>query len=208
MPAQESDTDELLDRAEAGDVSAVDQLLARHRDRLRQMVAVRIDRRLSVRVDPSDVVQEALVEASRKLPDYLRERPLPFYPWLRQIAWEQLVHLHDHHVKAQKRTLNREARWDQALPDESVMQLANRLVASGTSPSRKVIRKELRERVRIALNSLAPHDREVLIMWYLEQLSIGEIAAVLEMTESGVKSRHRRALVRLTRVLSGESEEN
>ena len=207
MAAQKPDTDQLLRRAGSGDTSAVGELLDRHRDRLRRMVGVRIDPRLAARVDPSDVVQEALAEASQKLPSYLEHRPLPFYPWLRQIAWERLVHLHQRHIGAQKRTVNRECRADIALSDESVMQLANRLVASGTSPSRRAVREELRQRVRAALDRMAPHDREILVMWHLEQLSTGEIAALLQMTEAGVKSRHRRALQRLLRILGEDVAE-
>jgi RNA polymerase sigma-70 factor, ECF subfamily len=86
MSPASPDTDELLNRTAHGDRAARDQLLVRHRQRLRQAVAYRLDRRLAARVDPSDVVQEVLAEAARKLPDYLRERPLPFYPWLRQMA--------------------------------------------------------------------------------------------------------------------------
>ena len=56
--AQQPDTEKLLDRAGAGDWTARQQLLMRHRNRLRQMVALRIDRRMAARVDPSDVVQE------------------------------------------------------------------------------------------------------------------------------------------------------
>ena len=85
------DSDELVRRSAAGDESARQQLLARHRSRLRQMIAVRLDRRVLARLDPSDVVQEVLMEAHKKLDGYLRDRPLPFYPWLRQIAWQRLV---------------------------------------------------------------------------------------------------------------------
>jgi RNA polymerase sigma-70 factor, ECF subfamily len=92
--AHQPDTEELLDRAGTGDRAARQALLARHRGRLRQMVALRIDRRMAARVDPSDVVQEALAVAERSLSDYLKDRPLPFYPWLRQFAWERLIQLH------------------------------------------------------------------------------------------------------------------
>src|SRR6266446_3301029 len=102
------DTDQLLERAGHGDPSATGQLLERHRDRLRRMVAVRLDRRLAARVDPSDVVQEALAEAAGKLSHYLRERPLPFYPWLRRIAWERLVKLHRRHLYTGMRSVQRE----------------------------------------------------------------------------------------------------
>ena len=202
------DTEALLVQAERGDADAANQLLQLHRNRLRQMVSVRLDPRVRGRIDPSDVVQEALVQATRQLPEYLRKRPVAFFPWLRRIAWEQLVHLHDRHVHAQKRSIHREAHSVPALPDQSVAQLVDRLVTDGTSPSRQMVRKERRERVREALDQMEPHDREVLVLWYLEQLAVPEIAAILELSESGVKSRHRRALMRLTGVLTPDSGEN
>src|SRR6266851_601809 len=94
MTPQDPGTDDLIESARRGDDLARQQLLARHRDRLRRMVALRLDRRLAARVDPSDVVQEALAAATGKLSDYMRDRPLPFYPWLRRLTWEPLVKLH------------------------------------------------------------------------------------------------------------------
>src|SRR5262245_16411262 len=87
----DNDTGELIERASQGDASARQQLLIRHRERLRLMVALRMDARLVARVDPSDIVQEALVDATHHLDDFLRDRPLPFYLWLRRLAWEQLI---------------------------------------------------------------------------------------------------------------------
>jgi RNA polymerase sigma-70 factor (ECF subfamily) len=201
MIAPEADTQELIERAGRGEVWARQQLLARHRDRLRRMVAVRLDRRLAARLDPSDVVQEALLDAAQQLSDYLRERPLPFYPWLRRIAWERLVKLHHRHLTARKRSATREERQVPALPDESALELAQRLVAPGTSPSNRLLQDELRGRVRAALAQLAESDREVLVMRYLEQLSIADIAAVLGTTEAAVKMRRTRALNRLCGLL-------
>lgn len=196
------DTDGLLALARQGDVSAASKLLMRHRPRIRRMVSARIDVRLAARLDPSDVVQEAMVEAARRLPDYVRCPPLPFYPWLRQIAWERLVHLHARHLGAAKRAVNREeAAAEMTLSDHSAFQLADRLIDHGTSPSVGAVREEIRSRVRKALDEMQPHDREVLILWYLEQLAVSEIAVVLGITESGVKSRHRRALERMLPVL-------
>src|SRR4051794_39451684 len=102
------DTEELLARAGRGDRSARGELLARHRARLERMVGFRLDRRLAARVDPSDVVQEALTEAAGRLSDYLRQRPLPFYPWLRQFAADRLVELRRQHLQAAKRSVLRE----------------------------------------------------------------------------------------------------
>jgi RNA polymerase sigma-70 factor (ECF subfamily) len=198
-----SDTQELLEQSVRGDAAARQELLARHRARLRRMVALRLDRRLSARLDPSDVVQEALADAARHLDEYLLDRPLPFYPWLRQFAWERLCKLHRHHIHAQRRSIHREEP-EMPLPDESVRQLAHRLLAGGTSPSRQLIHREQRERVRAALAELSPSDREVLVMRHLEQMETPEIAAALGISVGAVRNRQFRALVRLRSLLEGE----
>jgi RNA polymerase sigma-70 factor (ECF subfamily) len=201
------ETEELIERAASGDDAARQQLLARHRDRLKRMVAVHLDRRLAARVDPSDIVQEALLVAHRDLSDYLRHRPLPIYPWLRQLAWERLLKWHRAHIAAQKRSVGREEPRDVPLPEESAMQLAHRLIAAGTSPSRRLMRDELRQRVRAALEVAFPRDREVLVMRHLEEMSAVEIAATLGITERAVKARHTRALERLRSLLDGDSSQ-
>lgn len=208
MASETEETNQLLRRAEEGDNRAIERLLVEHRERLRKMIAVRMDRRLAARVDPSDVVQEAWAEAVRKLPDYLRDRPIPFYPWLRQIAWERLVRLHGRHIHAGRRSVRREQPWDGELSEESAVDLAGRLVASGTSPSGRMLRDEVRRRVREALGQLAARDREVLVLRYMEQLSTAEIAAVLGITVGAVKTRHFRAIERLHRLLDADLAEN
>ena len=205
MPAAiHPDTNELVERAGQGDVPARHQLLVRHRARLRKMVAIRMDRRLSARVDPSDVVQETLAEADRRLDDYLRDRSLPFYPWLRRIAGERLIDLYRRHVRARNRSVEREEPWALPLPDESAIALVDRLAADGTSPSRNLLRRELRQRVRAALEQLGPHDREILVLRHLEQLSVAEAAAALGITERAAKARHMRALARLRTLFDDE----
>jgi RNA polymerase sigma-70 factor (ECF subfamily) len=206
MTRREPDTDQLLDRASRGDRDARHELLARHRDRLRVMVAARLDRRLAARLDASDVVQETLAEAARRLDDYLRERPLPFYPWLRHLAWERLVKEHRAHLARGKRSVRREEPGVLRLPEESIAELAQRLACSASSPSRQAVRAELRDRVRAALALLSEIDREVLVLRYLEQLPLREVAAVLGLGESAVKMRHVRALERLRALLEAESE--
>ncbi len=202
--AQTPDTDHLLDRLRQGDESARQHLLARHRTRLRQMVAFHLDQRLKARIDPSDVVQEVLVEADQKLATYLRDRPLPFYPWLRQLAWDHLIDLRRRHIQAGKRSVTREEPHVLDLPDESAVELASRLLDLGSSPSEHLLRSEMRQRVREALERLRPPDREILVLRHLEQLSPAEIAAILGIREGTVKVRILRALERL-RTLLGEN---
>jgi RNA polymerase sigma-70 factor (ECF subfamily) len=208
MAANNEPVEDLLDQAAAGDEAARQELLARHRQRLRQMIAVRIDRRLVRRMDPSDVVQEVLAYAWQRLPGYLQTRPLPFYPWLRQVAWERLVKLHRRHVKTQKRSLKREEDGDMILSGASVMALADRFMAKGSSPSMRAVRDEQCRQVREALGRLPKSDRELLVMRYLEQLSTPEIAAVLEISDGAVRIRNVRAVERLRGLLATHPEDD
>ena len=207
MSHSDPETSELVRRTGVGDQSAREMLLSRHRDRLRRMVAFRMDRRLVARVDPSDVVQNALAEATRRLPGYLEDQPLPFYPWLRKITWEQLVRIHERHLYAQKRTVAREQGWQPYLPDDSVMELAERVGSVGGSPSAQLMRQELHHRLRASLDRLSSSDREMVLMRYLEHLSIRDIAAELEIQEGAVKARCFRAVRRLHTLLENEPEE-
>lgn len=203
MPHSETDTQELVRKAQVGDGAAVDALFARNRDRLKRMVLFRMDRRLATRLDASDVVQDTLAEAHRRLAEYLKRPKMAFYPWLRQLAWERLLQLHRWHIQAQARSVTREQHGRLALPDESVVELANCLVASATSPSGHAMKEEVREQVRAALGQLPDHEREVLVLRYLEQLSTGETASVLGISEGAVKMRHLRAIERLGGQLHG-----
>ena len=208
MVPRDPETEGLLAGVRSGDRAAVDRLLERHRDRLRQMVVVRMDQRLSARIDPSDIVQETLAVAARKLPRYLHEPAVSFYPWLRRIAWERLVKLHQKHLKAQRRTVTREEPQGPSLSSESAMDLAKRLMDSGTSPSLSVEKKELRGQVQAALTRLRASDREILVMRYLEQLSNKEIAEALGITEGALKMRHLRALTALKTILAQSMKED
>ena len=199
--SQKPDTDELIQLTRRGDPSARDRLLARHRSRLRRMVRLHLDRRLIARVDPSDVVQDTLAEAARRLEEYLHHPPLPFYPWLRQIALDRLLDLRRRHLRARKRSVAREEPGVLDLPDESVAELAARLIDLGSSPSRQLLREELRERVRAALGRLPEGDREVLVLRHLEQMPAREVAAVLGVGEGAVRMRLVRALGRLRDLL-------
>jgi RNA polymerase sigma-70 factor (ECF subfamily) len=196
----------LIEQARQGDPLARHRLLERCRARLRRVVAVRLDRRLAARVDASDVVQEALADASRRLDDYLLIRPLPFFAWLRQLAWDRLVELHRRHLHAERRSVTREEGAAMDLSDESALHLAERLIGSGTSPSGRVMREELRDRVHSALARLSERDREVLVMRHLEQLSTAEVAAVLGISEGAVKVRLLRALERLRGRLADDGQ--
>ena len=200
-PDESDETDRLIDRVASGDSQAVGELMRLHRDRLRKMVAVRLDRRLANRVDPSDVVQETLAEAYKRFPKYLETREIAFYPWLRQLAWNRLTDLYRFHLTAQKRDAGREIKAAVALSDESVIQLANGLTAGGSSPSHNLMRHEIRTRVRSALEQVPDHYREVVIMRHLEQLTLEEISVVADIPLGTVKSRLYRGIDLLQQLL-------
>lgn len=201
MANQKPGTDQLVELAALGNESAADSLLDRCRARLRRMVAVHLDPRLSARVDASDVVQEALAEAYQQLPTYFATRPVSFYPWIRRIAWQRLLKLHRTHLAADRRSVRREAQEEMALTDDSVVQLADRLTSADTEPPQRVVRSELRQRVRLALDGLETSDRELLVMRYLEHMPLKEISESLSITLEAAKKRHARALERLEHCL-------
>ena len=207
MQIPETDCDELVRRAAEGDASATRTLFEQYRGRLVQMLNVRMDPRVRGRIDPSDVIQETLAAASHRMERYYSERPLPFYPWLRQIAWEKLVHEHDRHLRAAKRSVTREQTFRPEISDESALGLAERFIGSASSPSEAVQRSELRHRVRQSLDKLTSEDREVLLMRYLEQMSSAEIAAIMDSTEAAINMQHMRALERMRKILSRDHGE-
>jgi RNA polymerase sigma-70 factor (ECF subfamily) len=193
LPNAESDTDLLVEKAAAGDELAREQLLEQYRQRLKRMVAIRLDRRFAARLDPSDVVQEALTEAAHRLDDYLRDRPMPYYPWLRRLVCDRLDKARRRHTAGRRNVRREEPR----LPEESALELANRLAASNSGPSRATLRHERQQQVRAALDRLPPADREVLALRFLERLTTAEAARVLEITPGAVRVRVMRALERL-----------
>src|SRR4051812_24197113 len=201
MPYSKHDTDALLKELAAGNGEVADALLVRHRERLKKMVSCRMDQRLAARVSPSDVVQETMLTAARDLENFARSRPMPFYPWLRRLAWNRLMDLQRRHLYRKKRAVGREEQGA-SVTDKSLYELARRLVAKGPSPSRAAQNVETRERLRAALDELEPTQREVLLLKYVEDMTLAEAAAVLEISVDAAKMRHLRAVQRLRTVLS------
>jgi RNA polymerase sigma-70 factor (ECF subfamily) len=201
--ADAGDLAELLARAAAGDEAALSQLFSRYRKRLKHMVRLRLNRLLQGRVDDSDVLQEAYLEAARRLPDYLASRPLPFFLWLRHLTAEKLIDAHRRHLGARMRDAAQEVSLHGGpFPAASSVCLAARLLGRLTSPSQAAIKAETRLRVQAVLNSMDPLDREVLALRHFEQLNNAEVAQTLGVNESTASSRYLRALKRLKDELS------
>jgi RNA polymerase sigma-70 factor (ECF subfamily) len=201
-PSTHSEIEALLRDASQGDVQAIRCLLERHRGRLRKMIAARLDPRLAPRLDPSDVVQETLADAAGRLSDYLRDRPMPFYPWLYRLAADRLARTHKHHVASTVRDIRREEPIDGPSHDEATStRLVDRLVANDTTPGRRMARRERRLLLTRAIERMGEDDRVILGLRYLDQLAFDEIAAVLEIGLGAAKMRHFRAVDRLRSLL-------
>jgi RNA polymerase sigma-70 factor, ECF subfamily len=201
-PSTNLEIEALLRDAAQGDVQAVRHLLEKHRGRLRKMIAARLDPRLAPRLDPSDVVQETLADASRRLADYLRDRPMSFYPWLYRLAADRLARTHKHHVASTVRGIGREEPID-GLPHDAAtrVRLIDRLAANDTTPGRRMAREERRLLLTRAIDRMGEDDRAIIGLRYLDQLAFDEIAAVLEIGIGAAKMRHLRAVDRLRGLL-------
>jgi RNA polymerase sigma-70 factor, ECF subfamily len=203
MDNNSAESVDLIERARAGDQEALNALFARHRDRLRRMVEMRLDTRLQARLDASDVVQEAYVEVVERLEEYLRDPKFPFFLWLRLVVGERLMKLHRHHLGTQMRDAGREVSlFRGALPAASSAALAAQLLGKHTSPTQAIVRAERILRLQEALNTLDPLDREILSLRHFEELTAAESAGVLGIEEGAAAKRYFRALKRLKEILA------
>ena len=181
-----------------GDADHFELCCVEHRDRLRRMVRLRLDPRLHGRIDPSDVLQEALLEAALRLDEYRRNPALPMFLWLRFLTGQKLLQLHRRHLGVQARDAAREISLHRGpLPEATSAALAAQLVGRHSSPSKAAMRAEVKLKLEQALNQMDPIDREVLVLRHFEQLSNAETAQSLGIEESAASKRYVRALKRL-----------
>lgn len=207
MPEQSSEVDQLLRLAAEGDPTSWETLLGQSRQRLHRMVAFRLDQRLQGRVDPSDVLQDAYLEAWQDLGSYIRQPAIPFFLWLRGIAGNKLRELHRHHLGTQMRDPRREVSiYGGLLSETTTAAIAAKLMGNLTRASEEAVRDEVKLRLQAALNSMDPVDREVLALRHFEQLSPAETAGVLGIKEKAAGMRYVRALRRLREILNSLSD--
>jgi len=193
--------------AAAGDdvEEALGGLWQEHRRRLLKMVHLRMDPRLKGRVGASDVLQDAYVEISRRVRDYLADPRMPFFLWLRFITAQRLAALHREHIGAQKRDLRREV--ELGMPAASTPALVDQLMARGTTPTQRIAREERRVQLAQALDRLEPGDREILALRHFEELSNLEAAKELGIQPPAASKRYVRALDRLQGLLDAVAGE-
>jgi RNA polymerase sigma-70 factor (ECF subfamily) len=196
--------DDLLQRARGGDAQALADLFAHYRERLKRMIRLRLDRRLSGRVDASDVLQEAYLEVHRRYGEYREKQDqLPFFLWLRLVTGQKLIETHRQHLGAKMRDAGQEVSlYRGALPQASSISLAAHLLGKLTTATQAAVRAEHKLLVQDALNSMDAMDREVLVLRHFEQLTNEETALALGLKKSAASQRYVRALKRLKDILS------
>lgn len=192
----------LIRRLEQDGQAALAELYSDERERLRYMVKLRMNRRLAGRVSPSDILQEAFLDASRRLDEYLKRPDMPFRLWLRFLTGQRLLAIHRRHLGAQMRDAAQDITIFNGTPQATSECIAAHLLGRLTSPSQAVVREEVRGRLQEALNQMEPIDREILTLRHFEELSNNEVAILLNLRKSAASNRYIRALRRLKKILS------
>ena len=193
---------EELNLLKSGDADKVAEVFSTYEEKLHRMVRFRLDRRLYGRVDIADVMQDVWMESLRRISDYTDNPAVPFFIWLRQIAWQIIIDLHRRHLGAQKRNVSQEVSLARSGGGSSIS-MAAQLVGNLTSPSQAAIREERLVKLREALESMDEIDREVLALRHFEELSNNEVAEILELQKTAASNRYVRALKRLKAILEG-----
>ena len=196
-------TQSLVDRAQMGDEAAMTELFVQHRERLKRMVRVRMDRRVQARVSDSDVLQEAFVDLANQLPNYAKSPDLPFFLWLRRLTGQRLAKIHRFHLGQQKRNAALEVSNKNLIPDASSVFVAAQLADQMTSAAGRAIRAETQKKVEQVLETMSPGDREIISLRNIEQLSNAEIALILGISNKAASKRYTRAILRVKSVLEG-----
>jgi RNA polymerase sigma-70 factor (ECF subfamily) len=203
-PPDAPPTQVLLDRVRQGDDSAINGLLERHRDAIKRMIDRRMDRVVQRRVDASDIVQDVMVEANRRLGDYLANPTMPFQLWLRHMARDRLIDAHRRHRVASNRSIDREVALPAAAgPDASQPDVMGQLADRELTPAAAATWRELERRFAAAVERLEEADRQIVLLRHFEHLSTAEAADTLGLSKAAAGMRYLRAMRRLRVLLDG-----
>ncbi len=184
-----------------GGQTSFGSLFSNYGARLERIINFRLDPRIRGRIDAADVLQEAYLEASTRLPSFLDSANVSFFVWLRQQTLQTLVDVHRRQFR-QKRDVNREIHFASTGPsDGTSVSIAQFLIGQLTSPSEVAVKAEEIQWLQEALNSMNEVDREVLALRHFEQLSNTQVAEVLGLTPTAASNRYLRAAARLGEIL-------
>lgn len=197
---QPGESDALVIRARAGDQQAMAELLGMYRNYLSLLARVQVDTDLRTKADPSDVVQEALMQATRDFAQFRGETEAEFVAWLRQIMAHTSATMVRRYKGTKRRDVGREQSLEQQLSRTS-MALGGLFAARDPAPSRIASRKEDVIVLADALAQLPDDHREVIVLHHLEGLAVGEIARRMNRSVEAVKGLRTRAFLKLRSLL-------
>jgi RNA polymerase sigma-70 factor (ECF subfamily) len=159
-----------------------------------------LDSRLRAKLDPSDVVQQTLLDAYRTLDRIEGLGPREQGAWLRKILAHNLAKA-GRDLRRQKRDVRRERSLEAALNRSSV-RLAACLAAHESSPSQKAMREEQLLEVADALANLPRGQRDAVLLHFFEDLSAKAIGERLGCTQAAAAGLLRRGLKRVRELLN------
>jgi RNA polymerase sigma-70 factor (ECF subfamily) len=185
----------------AREAQALEELFARHSERLRKMVRLRLDRRLRDRFTSSAVLQEVYRDAFRRIDEYLADPQQPIFLWFRLLTGQRIQALHRQHLGSHVLGGGQEfSIYRGALPEVKSVSLAAQLIGNRAA-NQSAVRADLLLRLQDALNSMDPFDREILGMCHFEELRDAEVAAILNIDKTTATLRYVKALKRLKEIL-------
>jgi RNA polymerase sigma-70 factor (ECF subfamily) len=197
-------TQVLLARVRDGDEAAINGLLARHREAIKRMIDRRMDRVVQRRVDASDIVQDVMLEANRRLGDYLANPTMPFQLWLRHMARDRLIDAHRRHRVAANRSVDREVSLSAGGGDDrSAADVVAGIADRELTPAAAATWHELERRFAAAVEQLEDDDRQIVLLRHFEHLSTADAAAALGLSKPAAGMRYLRAMRRLRVLLEG-----
>lgn len=168
-----------------------------NRERLRRTVVNNLDRRLTRRVDPSDILQETYIEATRRLDKFIADEPMSTFDWLRLLARNTTRNANAFHLRAGKRSVKTERRIDVETANPTTCQ---------SSPSHTLIKKELLDRRSQCMKNLNPQEQEVIRLRHEQNCSNADVALQLGISEKAASKRYYRAIINLARLMDLNSQ--
>ena len=188
----------LIATAQAGQTEDVCQLLEICRQYLLLVANAELDTRLRAKLGASDVVQQTLIEAQETFHNFAGDSEAALLAWLKKILKNNLSDARRGYLIAEKRCVTRERSLDDCLVESRDLFA---LVADASSPSSHLMREEVSDMVRHAMERLSVDDRQVLLLRHRDQMTFPQIGERMNRSPDAARMPWWRAFERLSDLL-------